>query len=90
MNIIVAYVPYTRDLELIEIEHFSSTKDLVNFLTYNLGVYPEPEYFIEIGQPESTRLVDVIKWIDKNFAPDGSYGAVSITIMKDGKYLIQV
>lgn len=82
--VLICWIPYTRDMEPIEVASFSNTYEAMDFLFEELSVGD----FVEEGWDGT--IEELCAAIEENFSGDGSYSITALTIKVPAGYILQV
>lgn len=93
MGYLIAYIPYTRRDENIELIFCDTEKELLQVIVEDIGCAPveyEDGVFYDFdGYEVSFSLQSCLSYLKEHFVGDGSYGAVLLTIAKGRTILFQ-
>ena len=94
MRYLIAYVPYTRREENIELIFCDTIRELLQVIVENIGCTPVEYYedgvFYDYdGYKVDFSLQSCLSYLKEHFVGDGSYGAVLLTIAKGRTVLFQ-
>ena len=93
MRYLLAYVPYFKAPERIELVFCETEKSWFARLQKKIGCAPveyyEGDFYNEEGYAVNFSLRSCLAYLKENFVGDGSYGAVLLTIAKGTTVLFQ-
>lgn len=93
MRYLIAYIPYTRREENIELIFCDTERELVQVIVEDIGCAPveyyDGDFYNDEGYAVRFPLKDCLSYLKENFVGDGSYGAVLLTIAKGRTILFQ-
>lgn len=93
MRYVIAYVPYFREPEKIELVFCDTERDLVRVIVEDIGCAPveyyDGDFYNDEGYAVRFPLKDCLAYLKENFVGDGSYGAVMLTVTKGTTVLFQ-
>ena len=93
MRYVIAYVPYSRAPEKIELVFCDTEKELVRVIAEDIGCAPveyyDGDFYNDEGYAVRFPLRSCLSYLEENFVGDGSYGAVMLTITKGTTVLFQ-
>jgi hypothetical protein len=93
MKYLIAYIPYTRLPENIDIVFFENEKELLQFIVEYIRCapvqYEDGVFYDYDGYEVDFSLRSCLSYLESNFVGDGSYGATLLTITKGKNVLFQ-
>lgn len=93
MRYLIAYIPYTRREENIELIFCKTVKELLQVIVEKIGCapveYEDGVFYDYDGYEVDFSLQSCLSYLEDNFVGDGSYGAVFLTIAKGETVLFQ-
>lgn len=93
MRYLIAYIPYTRREENIELIFCDTEKELLQVIVEAIGCapveYEDGVFYDDDGYEVRFTLRSCLAYLEENFVGDGSYGAVLLTIAKGTTVLFQ-
>lgn len=93
MKYLIAYVPYFREPEQIELVFCDTEKELLQVIVEAIGCapveYEDGVFYDDDGYEVRFTLRSCLSYLEENFVGDGSYGAVLLTITKGKTVLFQ-